>query len=124
MSESRLVYSTAGNERCPQCQKTLRKCRCEAVVPRSFTAPESIVIRRETKGRKGKGVTLVCGVPIPSAELKLLAKQLKTLCGSGGAVKAGVIEIQGDHRTAIEQALKNQFPSVEIMIACARNHRR
>lgn len=115
MSKSRLVYSTAGNDRCPHCQKTLRKCRCEAVVPRSFTAPESIVIRRETQGRKGKGVTLVCGVQIPSVELKLLAKQLKILCGSGGAVKAGVIEIQGDHRPAIEQALKNQFPGVKII---------
>ncbi len=115
MRKSRLVYSTAGNDRCPHCQKTLRKCRCEAVVPRSFTAPESIVIRRETQGRKGKGVTLVCGVQIPSVELKLLAKQLKILCGSGGAVKAGVIEIQGDHRTAIEQALKNQFPGVKII---------
>ena len=117
MSESRLVYSTAGNDRCPHCQKILRKCRCEAVVPQSFMAPASIVIRRETKGRKGKGVTVVCGVQIPGAELKLLAKQLKTLCGSGGAVKAGVIEIQGDHRSAIELALKTQFPGVNITSA-------
>ncbi len=117
MSESRLVYSTAGNDRCPHCQKILRKCRCEAVVPQSLTAPASIVIRRETKGRKGKGVTLVCGVQIPGAELKLLAKKLKTLCGSGGAVKAGVIEIQGDHRSAIELVLKNQFPGVKITSA-------
>ncbi len=86
-------------------------------MPQSLTAPASIVIRRETKGRKGKGVTLVCGVQIPGAELKRLAKKLKTLCGSGGAVKAGVIEIQGDHRSAIELVLKNQFPGVKITSA-------
>jgi translation initiation factor 1 len=54
---------------------------------------------------------------VPDSELKLLAKQLKTLCSCGGAVKAGVIEIQGDHRRAIEQALKKQFPSVKIIRA-------
>ncbi|MCH7673159.1 MAG: hypothetical protein IIB72_13435 [Proteobacteria bacterium] len=124
MSESRLVYSTAGNERCPQCQKTLRKCRCEAVEQRSSTLPGRILISRETKGRKGKGVTLVSGLQISGAELKLLANQLKILCSSGGTVKAGVIEIQGDHRSAIERALKHQFPSLKIMIACARNRRR
>ena len=55
-------------------------------------------IARETKGRKGKGVTLIKGVSLPEEELKQLAKQLKTLCGAGGAIKDGVIELQGDHR--------------------------
>ena len=117
MSVSRLVYSTAGDDRCPHCQKSLRKCRCEAVEEQSLTAPGSIVISRETKGRKGKGVTLVRGLEVPDSELKLLAKQLKTLCSCGGAVKAGVIEIQGDHRSAIELALKTQFPGVNITSA-------
>ena len=55
-------------------------------------------IQRETKGRKGKGVTLINGVPLAGAELKQLAKKLKQKCGTGGTIKNGVIEIQGDHR--------------------------
>jgi translation initiation factor 1 len=62
-------------------------------------------VGRETKGRKGAGVTVVTGVPLDGAALKDLAKELKTLCGSGGTVKAGRIEIQGDHRDRLMEAL-------------------
>jgi len=55
-------------------------------------------VSRETKGRKGKGVTLVTGVALPEEELKQLGTRLKQLCGTGGTVKDGVIEIQGDQR--------------------------
>jgi len=55
-------------------------------------------VGRETKGRKGKGVTVVTGVPLAGDALDDLASQLKRLCGSGGTVRDGVIEIQGDHR--------------------------
>ena len=58
-------------------------------------------VSRQTKGRKGKGVTLITGVPLAADELKDLAKQLKQRCGSGGTVKNGVIEIQGDHRDTV-----------------------
>lgn len=58
-------------------------------------------VGRETKGRKGKGVTVVTGVPLAGTELKAFAKELKTRCGSGGTVKDGVIEIQGEHRDSI-----------------------
>ena len=60
-----------------------------------------MVVSRETKGRKGKGVTVVRGLPLAAAELKSLAKELKRRCGSGGAIKEGTIEIQGDHRDTI-----------------------
>lgn len=60
---------------------------------------------RETKGRKGKGVTLINGVPLDTAALKKLAKSLKQKCGSGGSIKNGVIEIQGDHRDTLEKEL-------------------
>jgi translation initiation factor 1 len=60
---------------------------------------------RETKGRKGKGVTLITGVPLDDEGLKQLAKSLKQKCGSGGSLKDGVIEIQGDHRDALEKEL-------------------
>ena len=63
-------------------------------------------VGRETKGRKGKGVTLVTGVPLPVDELKLLAKELKQKCGTGGTLKDGVIEIQGDHRGVLIELLK------------------
>ena len=60
---------------------------------------------RQTKGRKGKGVTLINGLPLAAKELKNLAKVLKQKCGCGGAVKNGIIEIQGDHRDILEQEL-------------------
>ena len=56
---------------------------------------------RQTKGRKGKGVTLITGLPLSEAELAELGADLKRRCGSGGTVKAGSIEIQGDHRDLI-----------------------
>ena len=62
-------------------------------------------VSRQTKGRKGSGVCLINGLPLGEAELKKIAKQLKQKCGSGGAVKKGVIEIQGDHREVLVEAL-------------------
>jgi translation initiation factor 1 len=58
-------------------------------------------VSRETKGRKGKGVTLVTGLPLNGTDLADLAKQLKGRCGAGGTVKNGIIEIQGDHRDKV-----------------------
>lgn len=73
--------------------------------------PQDGVVRigRETKGRKGKGVTLISGITLPEAELKILAKQLKTLCGSGGSIKQGIIELQGDHRTQVQAFLEKHL---------------
>jgi len=62
-----------------------------------------ITIMRETKGRKGKAVTLVKGVAGNPEELLQLSKKLKALCGSGGTIKSAVIEIQGDHRQKLYQ---------------------
>lgn len=61
----------------------------------------NVRVARETKGRAGKGVTVITGVPVTAAELDRLATQLKKRCGSGGTVKDGTIEIQGDHRDTI-----------------------
>ena len=55
-------------------------------------------VGREVAGRGGKGVTVISGLPFDAAQLAELAARLKRLCGAGGAVKNGVIEIQGDHR--------------------------
>ncbi|MFC7003498.1 stress response translation initiation inhibitor YciH [Bowmanella sp. JS7-9] len=65
-------------------------------------------IRRETKGRKGKGVTTISGLLFSDAELKLLCAELKKQCGCGGSVKEGVIEIQGDNREKIQQVLEKK----------------
>jgi translation initiation factor 1 len=65
-------------------------------------------VGRETKGRRGKGVTVATGVPLAGEALADLAARLKRLCGSGGTVKDGVIEIQGDHRDLLVAELAKQ----------------
>ena len=67
----------------------------------------------ETKGRKGKGMTLIAGVPLDADGLRRLASQLKQKCGSGGTVKEGIIEIQGDHRNIVMEELKKQGYNVK-----------
>jgi len=81
---------------------------------KQITDEQIIKIGRETKGRKGKGVTLISGLNLAEDELKKIAKQLKTLCGSGGTIKNGVIEIQGDHRETVKTHLEKQFKQVKL----------
>ncbi len=71
-------------------------------------------LHRETKGRGGKAVTLIRGVPLTGAELKQLAKVLKQRCGVGGAVKGDVIEIQGDQRDLLKTELEKKGYAVKI----------
>ena len=70
------------------------------VAARPVAAPAAARVRvaREVSGRGGKGVSVISGLPLGGEELAALATRLKKLCGAGGAVKAGTIEIQGDHR--------------------------
>lgn len=103
--EAVTVYST---EFGPKRQKK-NKLGKNAGKPRPAHPNDGVVrVSRETKGRKGKGVTLVTGLQHCPDELKKIAKQLKQMCGSGGAVKNGVIEIQGDHRDKIMDELSRQ----------------
>lgn len=96
LRSSGLVYSTDAGRMCPDCRQPVAACRCGQAAPK---APTDGVVRvsRETKGRAGKGVTLVKGLALDDVALQALGKQLKTACGSGGTVKDGVIEVQGDH---------------------------
>jgi translation initiation factor 1 len=106
MKSSRLVYSTATGKTCEVCEKPVAACLCSKQKPAQAYADGMLRIRRETKGRKGKGVTLVDGLSLPAAEMELLARQLKNKCGSGGTVKEGMIEIQGDHRGTVQEFLQ------------------
>ena len=91
-----LVYSTETGRMCPACRQPVAACSCGSrTIPRAADGPARVA--RETKGRGGKTVTLVKGLPLDDAALTALAKQLKAACGSGGKGKDGVIEIQGDH---------------------------
>ncbi len=106
MSNSRPVYSTDQGRLCPGCARPVAACQCRK---QTVVAGDGIVrVSRETKGRKGKGVTLITGVAVPEEELKQLGTRLKQLCGTGGTVKDGVIEIQGDHRDRLFDWLGQQ----------------
>lgn len=106
-SNTRLVYSTETDGTCPGCGKPQRKCVCHKKKGGATAKNDGIVrVSRETKGRKGKGMTLVTGIPGDAADVKAIAKELKQLCGTGGSVKGGIIEIQGDHRDKLVEALK------------------
>jgi translation initiation factor 1 len=71
-------------------------------------------IRRETKGRGGKAVTVVSGIPLAESALKIMCKQLKKRCGVGGSVKGDCIEIQGDQRATLQAELEKQGYTVKL----------
>jgi translation initiation factor 1 len=82
------------------------KCRCRFKAREELPQTDGKVrVRRETQGRGGKTVTTIAGVPLAAEALRELAGELKRLCGSGGATKDGVIEIQGDHCERVLAAL-------------------
>ena len=112
MGNTRLVYSTESGQICPSCGHPTTKCtwkKKKTVKKQSIYPNDGIVrIRREVKGRKGKTVTAVFGLPLNDNKLQQIAKTLKHLCGSGGTVKDGVIIIQGDHRETLLNEIKKQ----------------
>lgn len=108
-SNSRLVYSSQSGRICPKCEKYFEHCSCKQAKQQSAPPVKSdgiVRVGRETKGRKGKGVTTVTGVPLAGDDLKKLARELKQQCGTGGTLKNDVIEIQGDHREKLIELLK------------------
>lgn len=101
----RIVYSTALGRCCPECGKTKSACCCKTQKQPIAKGDGIARIRRETKGRNGKAVTVVSGTPVSPTELQELGKRLKQKCGTGGTIKDGQIEIQGDHRDLILKEL-------------------
>ncbi len=108
---SALVYSTDSGRICPDCQQPVAGCLCKAPV---LPSGDGIVrVSRETKGRGGKSVTIVRGVLLQTADLAALGKWLKSGCGTGGTVKDGVIEVQGDHCDKVLQLLHSRGYTVK-----------
>ncbi|TDI13660.1 MAG: translation initiation factor Sui1 [Acidobacteria bacterium] len=96
----RSVYSTGVGRLCPTCGQPALRCTCKQVPPPS-TGDGIVRVGLESRGRHGKTVTIISGVPLAGEALRRMARELKRHCGAGGAVKAGVIEIQGDHRDRV-----------------------
>ncbi len=93
MSNSKLVYSTDVG-------------RIKEDVKEETLGDGNVRVRPEKKGRGGKVVTVISGLPLAGNDLKAYAKKLKKRCGGGGAVKDGTIELQGDHVDVMVEALK------------------
>jgi translation initiation factor 1 len=104
VAEMGIVYSSGHGRMCPGCGQPVAKCACskKRFLPRG---DGNVRVSRETQGRKGKGVTLITGLALTHDELLVLATELKRRCGTGGTVRDGIIEIQGDHRDAIVEEL-------------------
>ncbi|MGF1704820.1 stress response translation initiation inhibitor YciH [Enterovibrio baiacu] len=100
---SRLVFSTETG-----------RIKEEKQAPQREKGDGIVRIQRQTKGRKGKGVCLVTGLDLDDTQLKLVAAKLKKVCGCGGAVKDGVIEIQGDKRDQIKAYLEKKGHTVKL----------
>jgi translation initiation factor 1 len=97
---TRIVYSTGIGSLCPNCRRAVKNCVCPKGAP-GAAKPGAVRVGREVKGRAGKGVTIVTGLPLAPADIDALATRLKKRCGSGGTVRDGIIEIQGDHRDVV-----------------------
>src|ERR1700735_737478 len=97
---ARIIYSTGIGSLCPNCRRPVRECVCPKGIP-GAAKPAAVRVGREVKGRAGRGVTAVAGLPLVLFDIEPLAAKLKKRCGSGGTVREGVIEIQGDHRDVI-----------------------
>ena len=102
-----IVFSTDFGRMCPKCGKPVGECVC---AKQEVIADTDGIVRvsRQTKGRKGKGVTIITGLGMASSELKQLARELKARCGCGGTVRDGVIEIQGDKRDLLLDVLSKK----------------
>lgn len=93
----------------------LRKQKKKSVTVKSLPAhQQTVYLHRESKGRGGNTVTLVKNLVLSEEDLKVLVKRLKQACGTGGAIKKGMIEIQGEHREKIAEVLQAAGYKVKI----------
>ncbi len=102
-----LVYSTDSGRMCPACRQPMAQCACKLARP--AVAGDGVAkVLREKKGRAGKTVTVVKNLDLDAMALATLARDLKTACGSGGTLRDGVVEIQGDHVDRVVQTLESR----------------
>lgn len=104
-SKGGLVYSTEVGRMCPACRSALAQCVCKASAKAVPVGDGAVRVSRQTRGRGGKTVTHIKGLALDAVALALLGKTLRTACGSGGTVKDGVIEVQGDHCELVMEVL-------------------
>ena len=105
MNDSSLVYSTESGAICPKCEKALDECSCNPSAKPKDGA-KTVRVSKTNKGRKGKTVTLIKGLRMNPSDLKAYAGMLKKKTGTGGSLKDGVIEIQGDYREKVGEILQ------------------
>jgi translation initiation factor 1 len=103
-----LVYSTDAGRMCPTCRRPVAQCQCKKATALQPAGDGVVRVSRETKGRGGKAVTLVKGLALAEPALSSLGKELKAACGSGGTVKDGVVEVQGDHCERVMTFLRDR----------------
>jgi len=103
---------------CPGCVRPVKECVCTDRSRQATGGRENgdgfVRLHRETKGRKGAGVTIVRGLPMAPDELTKFAKTLKKKCGVGGAVKGDAIELQGDQRERLKPELERAGFKVKL----------
>jgi translation initiation factor 1 len=105
-SNSRLVYSTDAGRLCSECNAPVEGCICQEIKRNIIVKGDGVIrLRYEVKGRKGKGVTTISGLPMNTTGLLDFAKELKQKFGTGGSVKDYIIELQGDHREQVSKEL-------------------
>ena len=112
MSDSRSVYQTGKGRVCPRCGWPTDDCRCSKAAAEPVPAKITCVLRLEKKGRGGKTVTVVAGLPRNAAFLDSLASELKRACGTGGTAQEDAVEIQGDQRERLRPLLSAKGFSV------------
>jgi translation initiation factor 1 len=109
-----IVYSTGVGRICPGCRRPVAQCVCQSAAAKALRADAGradvgvVRVSRQTAMRGGKAVTLIRGLPLAEPELLALARELKRQCGSGGTVRDGTIEIQGEHRDTLVAELQRR----------------
>ncbi len=109
----RLVWSSEKGSLCPGCGWPVRDCRCSSTPEEPVPAAVTAKLRLEKKGRAGKSVTVLDGLPRNRAFLAAIATELRAALGTGGTVRDGSVELQGDHRERLRGLLARRGWSVK-----------